>query len=216
MTEHESNGAQFIARMAAGTTHEFRNILAIVSESAGLIQDLTESDKPSPGGVLRAVQRIEKQVGRGAELVGALNSLAHALDHESEDLDLAEQARLAIVLCRHWTGQGQRRMTVGGEPGVRIQANRFRLCQLLTAAVECAASWAPPGSEVLVAAGWQQERPALRLRRCAPPGADPRPPSASPEWGWLNLAAAAIGGAVEAAGDASEFVVLFPRSSGRA
>ena len=213
------DAAGFIARMAAGTTHEFRNILAIVGESAGLIQDVVQASGSagvvSGESVLRAVRRIEKQVARGADLVSALNGLAHALDHESELLDLAEQARHAAVLCRHWLASADRRVTVSAEAVLQVQANRLQLCQVLAAAIECAAPIAPAGSELLVSIALHHDRAALRLR-CESARAVAAPLAGTAEWDRLAGAAAAIGASVEAAEGGREVVVLFPGSPERA
>jgi hypothetical protein len=219
MSQPEPDAARFIARMTAGTTHEFRNVLAIVGESAGLIQDLMLA-QGTPGGqgresMLRAVQRIEKQVVRGAELVSALNGLAHALDQECEGLDLADQTRAAAVLCRHWTNQQDRRITVAPSVGVRVCASRLRLCELLTSAIECAAHAAPAGGEVMAAAVLRCDQPALWLR-CAAPEAAVSPLDTAPRWSQLGKAAKAVGSSVEVVAAGREFVVLFSVSPERA
>jgi len=219
MSEREPDDARFIARMAAGTTHEFRNVLAIVGESAGLIQDLIQmSGTPGVQGhesVLRAVARIEKQVARGAELVSALNGLAHALDQECEGMDLADQARAAAVLCRHWTNQQERRITVAPTTGVQVRANRLELYQLLAAAIEYAAQASPARGEVVITAMLRYDRPALWLR-CAAPDGDTPAPAAAPDGSGLGETAAALGGSVEVEAGGRDVVILFPGSPERA
>jgi hypothetical protein len=87
MSTPEDRNAAFVAEVTAGTTHEIRNVLAIVKESAGLIGDLIyafnrrgslDQDK-----LTRSLGRIDAQVARGTELLSNLSRFAHSLDHGS-------------------------------------------------------------------------------------------------------------------------------------
>ena len=72
MSTPENPEAAFMAKITASTTHEIRNVLAIVKESAGLVEDVIHSlaprGLPNQDKLLRAVGRIDAQVSRGAEL----------------------------------------------------------------------------------------------------------------------------------------------------
>ena len=90
--------AEFIGAITASATHEMRNVLAIVKESAGLIEDLVRAS--SRGGatlqgerILKATGRIDAQVARGAEIVTHLNRVAHSMDDTGARADLAQEAR---------------------------------------------------------------------------------------------------------------------------
>jgi signal transduction histidine kinase len=87
--------AAFIARMTASTTHELRNVLAVVKESAGLVEDLTlafQQRRPvNPDKMLQATRRIDAQVARGADLLTSLSRLART--RSSRALDLSPHVR---------------------------------------------------------------------------------------------------------------------------
>ena len=81
MTTERYPEAAFLSAMTASTTHEARNVLAIIKESAGLVEDLVQMygtrgnlDREK---VDRALKRIDLQVKRGADLLTTLNRLAH-------------------------------------------------------------------------------------------------------------------------------------------
>ena len=79
----DNREAAFMGKITAAATHEIRNVLAIIQESGGLIEDMIrfyeESGKLKPDHLLRSVERIGLQVNRGAELMTALNRVAHGL-----------------------------------------------------------------------------------------------------------------------------------------
>jgi len=76
--------AAFLATMTASATHEVRNVLAIIKESAGLIEDLmhvcAKRGTLDQEKVARAVHRIESHVQRGADLLTNLNRLSRLFD----------------------------------------------------------------------------------------------------------------------------------------
>ena len=96
--------AAFLALMTASATHEVRNVLAIIKESAGLIQDMVYLFEKK--GTLdreklhRTADRIDTQVRRGADLLTSLNRLSHALDSETTSLDLDEEVRELLSLSQ--------------------------------------------------------------------------------------------------------------------
>ena len=99
-----SREAEFMGRITASATHELRNVLAIVKESAGLVEDLVRASEtrgpPDAARLLKATGRIEAQVARGAELVTRLNRFAHSLDHDVESVDLEEEVRQVAFLSQ--------------------------------------------------------------------------------------------------------------------
>jgi hypothetical protein len=100
--------AEFIGTITASATHEIRNVLAIVKESAGLIEDLVRASSRAGGGmthgerILKATGRIDAQVARGAEIVARLNRFAHATDEAQGRVDLAEEVREVAFLAQRF------------------------------------------------------------------------------------------------------------------
>jgi len=48
MTQFRQTEIAFFGRITAGVTHELKNVLAIVNESSGLMQDLLALSKEAP------------------------------------------------------------------------------------------------------------------------------------------------------------------------
>jgi len=216
-TPHEREVA-FVGRITAGATHEFRNILAIVKESAGLIEDLVLVS--GPGGapdretVLRAVARIEAQVGRGADLAGALNRLAHALEQPEEAVDLGREVEQAARLSERFVRRRERRLRlrpVAGDSFAKV--NSLGLCMALVAAVDLCVQQVPEGGAVLVAVERPRGEPAVVFTgedadACAHAVRADGIGSAG-----LTELVAGLGGRVESAADGSGFLVVFPAGS---
>jgi C4-dicarboxylate-specific signal transduction histidine kinase len=217
MSAVDTDGAAFIARVTASATHEIRNVLAIVRESAGLIDDLVRS---SPGGdapirerMVRALERVDAQVARGAEIVATLNRFAHGLERTEGTLDLAEEVPHAVCLCRR--SAAQRRHTLEARPGdaalpVRVAALPLQMA--LEAAFGCCLDRLPAPGTVSVRAVRAGDGAAVEC--AAEAGAAAVAPQPATTEGWRRLAtlAEAAGASVEA--DACGVRLLWPRGRG--
>jgi len=168
MPTTENPEAAFIAKITASTTHEVRNVLAIVKESAGLIEDMVRSagkrGQLKEDKVLRTVSRIDAQVGRGAELLTNLNRFAHSLDHDQERISLDEGAGRVVLLCERFARQKRHEVRVQeAKEDVTIVESALWFQMTLFAAVECYLELLPAPGVVVLAAERAQGQPAIRL-----------------------------------------------------
>lgn len=85
-------GVRFFGEMSASISHEIKNVLAIIHENAGLLQDLlmmSEKGLPlSSERLSRLAQSILRQVKRGDGIVKGMNQLAHSADRAQETVDV--------------------------------------------------------------------------------------------------------------------------------
>ncbi|MFW5958169.1 MAG: hypothetical protein ACOCQ0_03330, partial [Desulfosalsimonas sp.] len=92
-TETEKTLA-FFGKMTANLTHEFKNILAIIQESAGLMEDIMAisplAQEKYQERFNKSMATIKKQLQRGMELATRFNRFAHAPDHTNAEMDLGE------------------------------------------------------------------------------------------------------------------------------
>jgi len=213
MGANENAEAAFIARMTASTTHELRNVLAVVKESAGLVEDLTlavqQRKAVNPDKLLQATRRIEAQVGRGADLLTSLSRLAHGLDHPVESIDLGQHARQVAFLCQRFARQRRQRLEVEGGDGVPcVRANSLAMQMTLTAAIDCCIEQWPDETAITISVEAPAGRAALAFRGAAA-GALPAPERAK-SWGRLRALAAGVGGAVETDGTSAFRLAFAP------
>ena len=95
-------GLQFFGRMSASISHEIKNVLAIVNENAGLLEDLTllaDRGKPlDPARLKIMAAAVKNQVGRADGIIKNMNRLAHSIDQTITTVDLDQTIELVIAL----------------------------------------------------------------------------------------------------------------------
>jgi signal transduction histidine kinase len=95
-------GLQFFGRISASISHEIKNVLAIVNENAGLLEDLTllaDRGKPlDPARLKVMAAAVKKQVDRADVIVKNMNRLAHSIDQTITTVDLDQTIELVIAL----------------------------------------------------------------------------------------------------------------------
>lgn len=96
-------GVRFFGEMSASISHEIKNVLAIINENAGLLQDMVmmiEKGMPlSPERLSGLAQSIIRQVNRGDRIVKGMNRFAHSADHPTETVDLGEVIQFISMLA---------------------------------------------------------------------------------------------------------------------
>ncbi len=162
----------FMGRITAGLSHEINNVLAIIKESAGLMDDILrlcpENVVPHQDRIVKASANIRKQVDRGVDIVTGLNRFAHSMDEPWAQVDLNElTARIVFLMQRFGR---KRRIRLGAVPHPEpliIQTDPFRLEMLLAVGLDFCLARADEGSGIVLQARLVDGRPAIWM------GADP-------------------------------------------
>lgn len=105
MSDPEIREAAFMGKITAGATHELKNVLAIIKESAGLLEDLIEISKeqfPMREKFLNVLGKISDQVARGVEISSRLNLFAHAPDNLEASVDLNDVVDQVAFLSKRF------------------------------------------------------------------------------------------------------------------
>ena len=106
MKAYENKEIAFFGRITAGITHEMKNVLAIINESSGLIEDLLhlsrEPDVPNADRIFSALNTIKAQVQRGVDLTTRLNRFAHDPDENIRKIDLTDQVEHLVALSQRF------------------------------------------------------------------------------------------------------------------
>ncbi|MBI5526108.1 MAG: HAMP domain-containing histidine kinase [Deltaproteobacteria bacterium] len=88
----QRGGLRFFGRMTANLSHEFNNIITIIGEVAGLLDDLlllAEKGRPLNTEKLKSLSdNVKRQVERGKAVVKHMNFLGHSIDDRSREVDL--------------------------------------------------------------------------------------------------------------------------------
>lgn len=95
-------GLRFFGKMTASISHEIKNVMAIINESAGLLEDyslMAEKGMPIDPERLKVVSdRVANQIRRANGITTNLNNLAHSVDEFQRSVDIRETLELAVGL----------------------------------------------------------------------------------------------------------------------
>ena len=97
-------GLRFFGKMTASISHEIKNVMAIINETAGLLEDyslMAEKGMPIDPTRLKIVsERVSGQIKRANGIAKNLNNLAHSVDEFNKSVDLGETLALAVGLAQ--------------------------------------------------------------------------------------------------------------------
>lgn len=177
-------GLDFFGRMAAAISHDLKNVLAVVNENAGLLEDLclmAERGRPLDTARLkRLAGGVKEQVRRGDAIIVRLNRFAHSVDHHAARIDLAELLELLAGLAdRVAAARGVALEAVRPERPVYATTAPFGLLNLLWLCLEQAIAAAAAGSPVRMTL--EPDAAGCVIRFSGPPGPPPDPFPTGPQ-----------------------------------
>jgi len=101
------DGIQFFGRISASISHELKNSLSIMNESAGLLEDLSRlAEKGRPLDLERVKHlsgMIKRQIQRTDHIIRNMNRFSHAVDDPFKQIDLSEFLTLVLAVSRRLT-----------------------------------------------------------------------------------------------------------------
>ena len=194
--------AAFLAAMTASATHEVRNVLAIIKESAGLIEDIfqvsSKSGGPDKEKIYRSVHRIDTQVKRGADLLSNLNRLSHSLDQELATVDLKEEVELAVFLSQRFARKKGISVTVVEEAGgARATVHPLHLQMALFTAIERCIDELAEGASITVGLQDARGTPVVEVRGVQERGTGGSTPASQEAWVYLEGLVESLGATLE-------------------
>lgn len=105
MKELDFEKPSFLGMVTASVSHDLQNVLAIVKETSGLMQDilLMHQDSLSPEMAEKfsiSISRVQNQIERGVGITSALNGFAHTADSSEVVIDVLETIQRVVFLTR--------------------------------------------------------------------------------------------------------------------
>ena len=121
----------FFGRVNASISHELKNIMAIISETAGLLSDLSEmasSENPVDPGLLKSsADSIVEEIQRGFTTIRQMNRFSHSVDNPIVSVDLMELLGLVHHLSTYLSYSGLVRLTPWNEKPPLAETSPFIL-----------------------------------------------------------------------------------------
>jgi len=158
MQNNNEKQTAFFGKITAGITHEINNVLAIIKESSGLIEDIANisavvSDKYQEK-FFNSLSTIKGQLKRGTELINNLNRFAHIPDNIYAKIDLYEAIKQIVVLAGRFARLKNITLEID-HPGdtketANIEANPIMLLLALFTAIEYCMEYIPLGGNISI------------------------------------------------------------------
>jgi C4-dicarboxylate-specific signal transduction histidine kinase len=132
----EAQQLRYFGKVSASVSHELKNVLAILNEHAGLLQDYAAMAARGQPLDVERIRRLsdtmQAQIGRGDAIVKRMNRFAHSADQERARVDLAGLAALvAELFARTATTRGVRVEVSSPAGAVSLRTQPFALETLL-------------------------------------------------------------------------------------
>jgi len=155
MNAGESREIAFFGKITAGITHEMKNVLAIIKESSGLMEDILsmarETPIPHEGKLQKVLTSIQDQVHRGVELTLRLNKFAHSPDHSTATIDLNELVQQMIDLSQRFARLKNIVLKAySADQPLTIITRPVQLQMALFTCIECCLNRMPAGGQIHV------------------------------------------------------------------
>lgn len=129
-------GLQFFGKMSASMSHEIKNVLAVINENAGLLQDFVymhEKGMPIDTEQLKGLsQMIIKQVRRADSIMKNMNKFAHSTDQQIKAENLNDVLDIVIKLAARFASMREVGLEkIPTDEPINIKTNPFLLENLI-------------------------------------------------------------------------------------
>ena len=129
-------GLQFFGQISASISHEIKNVLAIINENAGFLEDLTvmadRGKSIDPARLVKMAATIKKQIGRADDIIKNMNSFAHSIDQTVTTVDLNETVELIVALTARFAAMKNVQVDLQlPQNPLKIKTAPYRLMNLL-------------------------------------------------------------------------------------
>ena len=153
-------GLRFFGKMSASVTHEIKNTLAIINESAGLLEDLSLMEqKGQPMSAKRITdisQSVARQVKRSDIVLKKLNRFSHSVDKSKEIIDLEQTIIFVLDLAnRLLEMQGVIIKVISPDSPLKINISLFYFENLIWHAIEAACNIVDKEKQITISFGTQ-------------------------------------------------------------
>lgn len=93
----------FFGAITASVSHELNNVVSIIQQTSGLLEDLLYSSQSGPPieneRLQRIVDGINQQTVRGVGIIGRFNYFAHTVDNPVQEYELNKTLDNLVGLC---------------------------------------------------------------------------------------------------------------------
>ena len=210
----------FFGKITAGMTHEIKNILAIIQESTGLMEDIfaviPDEAFPHKDKFHTSLKRIFGQIDRGVDISTRLNSFAHSADHCPASLDLNEITEQMVLLTSRFARLKHVVLeTNPSDPPLNIKSDPVAVEMALFESIEILLNVIGPGRKIMVSPRKIENQYVLGVGcedTVLPKEESLAQITSTERWGSLQATMTHLGGTAKAFGLAPEILLYLPES----
>ena len=144
----------FFGKVNASISHELKNNMAIISEAAGLLQDLTEMAVKGQKIELQMLKTcsedIIEEIQRGFAIIKQMNAFSHSADDPAKKVDLLDVIDLMVALSKFLSFASKVRFDPAPEQTAVVLTCPFRLQNLIYQALVFAYESAGPEGQIVI------------------------------------------------------------------
>lgn len=154
--ERYEQGLNFSGAIARSLSHQLANVMAILTELTGLLEDLLyaagQGTPLDPARVENVVGRIGKQLERGTSFIKQLNRFGHSVDHPRTTLEAGEILERVVGYSRRFATLKKMSLSHSRpETDIPMEGSPFDLQHVLYRCLDAAFSASSQGAELAVA-----------------------------------------------------------------
>jgi signal transduction histidine kinase len=142
----------FFGRVNASISHELKNVMAIISETAGLLGDLSEMARGGtavdPDMLTSSTDSIIEEIQRGFSTIRQMNRFAHSVDSPVVSVNLMEILDLVRNLSEYLSFTGKTNLLAGEGAAPMALTCPFILQAIIYQALVQTSQNAGPGAEL--------------------------------------------------------------------
>lgn len=161
-------GLAFFGTITASVTHELSNVIAIINELGGLLDDLlslANAGAPVDLDKLKSLHgRLANQVARGDRIVRRLNRFAHSADYPVVEFDVSLVLDDLVRLTRRFTELKKVELVSElPEPGTTVTTDPFAFQQAVFLCIGHLLAAGKEGARIIVSAGATPEAVTIEV-----------------------------------------------------
>ena len=146
---------QFFGKMSASISHEINNVLAIINENAGLLEDVTLMEERGvpldPEKLKKISTKVMEQVKRANGIIRNMNRFAHSVDETIKRVNISDTLEFMIILSSRLSDMKRVSFTLdSGSDRIEITTNPFLLQNIIWLCLDYMMNRANSGDNVLI------------------------------------------------------------------
>jgi C4-dicarboxylate-specific signal transduction histidine kinase len=162
----------FFGAVTASLSHEINNVVAIVGQLAGLLDDLlyaAQQGRPLNEEKLKEISvKLSSQVDKGKTIIKRLNRFAHSVDEPLKQVDLKELLQLISVIAERFAFLREVKLKADfdGMDSIAVATNPFSLLQAVFFVIQLLLSVA--GKNDSISIGMKPEKDGVKILLAGP------------------------------------------------